>query len=140
MPRFTCELRKKEDTFQVMTTKTTGEVFQIRSASGIGGATITCSEGMWPETIRIVFSGMQNLEHFKTEGNGIALEGFHRRDLKEAVYHFNERGEKLPDAKNSVYSLRFEFKKDEGMHVSLTTPAAARKTKTWKLEWIDAYR
>jgi hypothetical protein len=140
MERFTCELRKKEDTFQVVTPKPGAESFRIRSASGIGKASITCREGMWPEPITILFAGMSNLEGLSVEGNGVKLQGRLGHDLKPTVFHFDARGERLPDEKGSVYRLAIEHRKDEGIRVTFTLPPAARAAKTWALDWVDAYR
>src|SRR6516225_6857219 len=89
--RFVCQLTKKDDTFQVVAPKPGAEVFRIRSASGIGGATITCREGQWPETVTVVFVGMNKLEQLTIEGNGLTLKGRIANDNKPAVFYFNER-------------------------------------------------
>jgi hypothetical protein len=140
LPRFTCEFRKKDDTFQVVAPKPGAESFRIRSASGIGNATIACREGMWPDTISVLFVEMRYLEHFSIKGNGVILEGQLGQELKPAVFHFNARGERLPDDKGSIYRLAIEHRKDVGVRVILTAPPAARAAKTWVLDWIDAYR
>src|SRR4051794_29329745 len=69
--RFSCLFRKNEDAFQVVAPKPGAESFRIRSASGIGDATITCREGTWPESVSVLFAGMQYLESFGMEGNGV---------------------------------------------------------------------
>ena len=140
MPRFTCEFRKKEDTFQVVAPKPGAETFRIRSVSGIGNGTITCRERAWPETITILFAGMKYLESFGMEGNGVALSGNLQRDKNPSVWFFNERGDALADEKGSVYRLTIEHLKDEGIRVTLATPPAARKAKSWSINWLDAFR
>src|SRR5438552_817406 len=83
-PRFTCEFRKKEDTFEI-TGKPGAEVFRIRSVSGIGTATITRRDGMWPETITIRFVRMQYLESFGAMVGKTAISGTHR-SASDTIY------------------------------------------------------
>ena len=131
LARFACDLRKTDDTFEVVTPKPGAEVFRIRSASGIGGAKITCREGKWPETITIVFGGMCSLEGFGMAGNGVTAQGRLGFDHKPQVFYFGARGESLPDATGSAYRLALEYRKDEGVRVTLTAPPTARTTKSW---------
>jgi hypothetical protein len=138
--RFTCEFRKKEDTFQVVAPKPGAESFRIRSVSGIGGATMTCREGMWPESITVLFAGMRTLERFSITGNGVTLGGQLGHMVKRASFHFDAKGERLPDEKGSVYRLVIEEVQNEGIRISVTAPPAARAAKTWSLSWIDAFR
>jgi hypothetical protein len=140
MSRFTCEFRGKQDSFRVVAARPGAEVFRIRSVYGINGATITCHEGVWPESISIHFVGLRGLESFDIEGNGVVLGASLAPGVNPSVYFFNERGEHLPDEKGSVYRLTIEARKDEGIRVTLTPPPTARSAKTWKLNWIDVYR
>jgi len=139
-PRFTCEFRKKDDSFKIVTPKPGEEVFNIKSASGIGNAVITCREGKWPATITVLFVGMTNLEQLNIEGNGVRLPGRLVRGGNQSFFDFNEKGEALPDSTNSAYHLAIESKKGEGMLVTLRLPKGAQATKTWKFDWIDAFR
>src|SRR5262249_53181107 len=75
MSRFACEFRCKQDSFRVVAARPGAEVFRIRSFYGIGSGTITCHEGVWPESISILFVGVAGMEAFEIEGNGVALSG-----------------------------------------------------------------
>src|SRR5262252_5606213 len=85
LARFTCQFRKKDDTFEVAGTPGR-EMFRIRSASGIGWATITRRAGMWPETVSIRFVGMGNLESFGATIGKTSIGGT-LRTAKDTVYY-----------------------------------------------------
>jgi hypothetical protein len=137
LAKFTCEFRKKDDTFEVAGTPGR-EVFRIRSATGIGSATITRRAGMWPETVTIRFVGMRYLESFSATVGKVQLGGSERA-AKEPIY-FDKDGKALPTAEGSAFSLKIEKIKDEGMEVRIGLSPAARMGTELKLDWIDAFR
>jgi hypothetical protein len=112
-------------------------MFRIRSASGIGWATITRRAGMWPETVSIRFVGMANLESFGATIGKTPIGGT-LRTAKDTVY-YDKDGKLLPSVEGSAFSLKIEAVK-EGIDVRIGLSPGARMTTEVKLEWIDAFR
>ena len=136
-PKFSASFRKAEDSLQTTLTNT-GGVFRITTKSGIGDATIKRDSGAWPKTIRIELT-VTSLESFTVQTDVCKLSaapGF----KDSAVFHFDRKGEELPDAKGAVFTLEFRKRGDRLIEVTLPPGLCTPNTKVLKADWIDAFR
>src|SRR5262249_36619300 len=136
-PKFSASFRKAEDSLQTTLTKD-GVVFRITTKSGIGDIAINRDSGAWPKTLRLQLT-VGSLESFEVLTDVCKLSaapGFKDR----AVFHFDGKGEQLPDAKGAVFTLEFRKRGERLIEVTLPAGLCTPNTKVLKADWIDAFR
>ncbi len=136
-PKFTATFRKAEDSLQTTLTND-GGVLRITTKSGIGDATIKRDSGAWPKTIRLQLT-VASLESFHVQTDVCTLSaapGF----KDSAVFHFDRKGDRLPDAKGAAFTLEFRKRGDRLIEVTLPAGLCTANTKVIKADWIDAFR
>ena len=150
-PTFDIKTKKPADQIKVKIEKGTATI-EVSSQSGIGGATVTLTEGKWPTTVvlRLHLSGMESLTisngKIKLSASVLSHSGHSRllavvEDGKEKkvekgspywteVRAFDSTGKPVPGLPGS------------GGYFEITLPKALLEgqPKSLNLEWIDFYR
>ena len=121
--------------------------FDITSQSGIGGATVTLTEGKWPTTVLRLH--LQGLESFVASSGKIKLTGSvlsHSGNTKRLyLSEDGKEGERGPGTEIKVLDAAGEPVKglpDEGGYFEIKLPKALLdgQPKSLELGWIDFYR
>jgi uncharacterized protein (TIGR03790 family) len=136
-PHFVCKLAKGDDKVEIVEGKD-GPVFRVASASGIGKAEVNAAD-KWPVRVAFQFLKLGGLEGFHVAGGGLTLEGFLKRGEKKTVFLYDKDGKKTTDADRAVVTLTVEAQADR-IEVVVQATGALADARTWKVDWVDAYR
>jgi len=123
---------------------TTLDVF---SPSGIGGATITLTQGPWPKTV-VLRLHLRGLEYFTASSGKFKLTGSvlsHSGNTKR--FYLGEDGKKEPQPESTIKVFNAAGKPVEGLpgeggyfEFTVPRPLLEGEPKSLELGWIDFYR
>lgn len=137
---FKIELRRADDKIESVSTADQ-LVLSITVKSGIGGATVKKSSGVWPASVSLRIN-RPVLESFGIGNGTVTINGAAYAEQQAGRWHLakgkTDEGELLPA--NSPLQLRVRKHGDNGMEIELPKALLTEKTDTLSLKWIDRYR
>ena len=139
-----------ENRIEIETPDEKTAVFDILSPTGIGEATITRTDGEWPEIIMLRFhlNGLENLDFAYTDINiNVAISSMGDNEIRQAVTQV-ETTEPLTTSSDFWMPILISPTKGEATvpleagTIDVRVPAAFfdRDPKSFTINWIDFYR
>jgi len=113
--------------------------FAITSRSGIGGGTISLTNGTWPKHVSVLLKGFRNLESFSLTTSRLRASGSLKMSGKIPFYLVDASGRFDSSEQPAGYVEIVVQKCDEGMEIMLP-PNLLADSKKLTMGWIDAYR
>jgi hypothetical protein len=146
-PIFDITTKKAEDQVKVKVEKDTA-TFDVSSQSGIGGATITATNGKWPTTVilRLHLGGLESFAvsngKIKLTGSVLSHDGSTKRLYLSEVGKEGERESGTEIKVLDAAGKRVKGLPNKGGYFEITLPKALLEGQPKSLEvgWIDFYR
>ena len=132
------KVQKPEDSIAASTNagRTT---FAITSKSGIGGGTISLTNGIWPKQVSVLLKGFRYLESFALTTARLRVNGSLKLSGKMPFYLADASGKFDPSEHFAGYLDVVVQQRDDGLEIILPPNLLADSNKL-VLGWIDAFR